>query len=70
MLWNLAGHWFIGLPLGYAFCFMLGIGVIGLWWGLSIGLIICGVALAIVWTLRIHQLEQTLAEPEELGARS
>ena len=37
MLWNLAAHWFIGLPLGYALCFIAGLGVIGLWWGLSVG---------------------------------
>ena len=49
MLWNLAGHWFIGLPLGYTLCFVVGIGVIGLWWGLSLGLMICGVALLLVW---------------------
>lgn len=49
MLWNLAGHWFIGLPLGYWLAFVLGIGVLGLWWGLSIGLMICGVALLLVW---------------------
>jgi MATE family multidrug resistance protein len=56
MLWNLAAHWFIGLPLGYGLCFVAGLGVIGLWWGLSSGLIICGVALLIVWSRRIHQL--------------
>lgn len=56
MLWNLAGHWFLGLPLGYALCFSFGLGVIGLWWGLSTGLIICGVALLIAWTRRIHAL--------------
>ena len=39
----------IGLPLGYVLCFRLGFGVVGLWWGLSTGLIICGVALVIVW---------------------
>ena len=54
MLWNLAAHWFIGLPLGYWLAFGLGIGVIGLWWGLSIGLMICGIALLIAWTRRIH----------------
>jgi MATE family multidrug resistance protein len=32
MLWNLAGHWFVGLPLGYWLCFVLGYGVAGLWW--------------------------------------
>lgn len=56
MLWNLAGHWVIGLPLGYALCFTAGLGVSGLWWGLSTGLIICGVALLIVWSRRIHAL--------------
>jgi MATE family multidrug resistance protein len=49
MLWNLAGHWLLGLPLGYALCFAAGLGVVGLWWGLSTGLIVCGVALLIVW---------------------
>jgi len=49
MLWNLAGHWLIGLPLGYLLCFRRGFGVVGLWWGLSTGLMICGVALLVVW---------------------
>jgi MATE family multidrug resistance protein len=53
MLWNLAGHWFIGLPLGYSLCFLVGLGVVGLWWGLSMGLIICGVALLVVWSRRV-----------------
>ena len=52
MLWNLGGHWLIGLPLGYVLAFVMGFGVIGLWWGLSTGLIICGVALVIVWMRR------------------
>jgi len=53
LLWNLAGHWFIGLPLGYTLCFWAGLGAVGLWWGLSAGLMICGVALLIVWSRRI-----------------
>ncbi len=39
MLWNLLGHWLIGLPFGYVLCFVLDRGVVGLWWGLSTGLI-------------------------------
>lgn len=50
MLWNLFAHWFLGLPLGYTLCFSLGLGVYGLWWGLSSGLIVCGVGLLAVWT--------------------
>lgn len=49
MLWNLGGHWVIGLPLGYLLCFHWGYGVIGLWWGLSTGLVICGVGLLAAW---------------------
>ncbi len=57
MAWNLVGHWFVGLPSGYALCFVAGYGVIGLWWGLTIGLTICGVALLVVWSRRIHSFE-------------
>src|SRR5436190_4910928 len=56
MLWNLAGHWFVGLPLAYALCFRFRLGVVGLWWGLSSGLIICGVALLVVWIREIARL--------------
>ena len=60
MLWNLAAHWFVGLPLGYWLAFGLGVGVVGLWWGLSIGLMICGVALLVVWARRIHALQRIM----------
>jgi MATE family multidrug resistance protein len=59
MLTNLVGHWFIGLPIGYALCFSLGAGVTGLWWGLSIGLIVCAVVLLWVWHRRISRFEST-----------
>jgi MATE family multidrug resistance protein len=61
MIWNFFGHWVIGLPAGYVLCFVLGLGVVGLWWGLSTGLIICGVALLIVWAQRIRALKQNTA---------
>jgi multidrug resistance protein, MATE family len=54
MIWNLTGHWLIGLPLGYALCFGLGLGVRGLWWGLSLVLIICGTALLLTWQQRVR----------------
>jgi MATE family multidrug resistance protein len=52
MIWNLFAHWFVGLPLGYALCFMLGLGVVGLWWGLTSGLVICAVGLLTTWARR------------------
>jgi MATE family multidrug resistance protein len=56
MLWNLAAHWLIGLPLGYTLCFVAGLDVLGLWWGLSTGLIICGVTLLAAWTRQIARV--------------
>src|SRR4051812_4687341 len=62
MLWNLAAHWVFGLPLGYVLCFRRGYGVVGLWWGFSAGLIICGVALLIVWTRKGTRLAAASAQ--------
>ncbi len=59
MFWNLAGHWFIGLPLGYTLCFIVGLGVVGLWWGLSTGLIICGIALLTTWSRRVAAVNRS-----------
>jgi MATE family multidrug resistance protein len=52
MLANLAGHWLLGLPIGAALCFGVGWGVIGLWIGLCIGLVVVAVTLTIVWARR------------------
>jgi MATE family, multidrug efflux pump len=57
MLWNLGGHWLVGLPLGYLLCFRWNHGVLGLWWGLSTGLIICGLGLIVAWRKRGAELD-------------
>lgn len=49
MVSNLAAHWVIGLPVGYVLCFWRGWGVVGLWVGLSTGLMLVGVALLLAW---------------------
>jgi MATE family multidrug resistance protein len=59
MLLNLAGHWFIGLPLAYVLCFWRGWGVVGLWAGLSLSLILIGASLIAVWHRRSTALELT-----------
>ena len=52
MIANFVGHWLVGLPIGYLLCFTYGLGVIGLWMGLSAGLIVCGIVLTGVWHAR------------------
>jgi len=56
MLWNLAGHWMLGLPVGYLLCFSAGWGVKGLWVGLSVGLTSVGILLVSVWARRVPRL--------------
>jgi MATE family multidrug resistance protein len=57
MVVNLIAHWLVGLPTGYVLCFVLGWGVYGLWVGLSLGLIVTGVILFYVWTVKIRQYQ-------------
>jgi MATE family multidrug resistance protein len=54
MITNLAAHWLFGLPVGYTLCFSLGVGVVGLWVGLSTGLVIAGIVLTWFWSRRIR----------------
>ena len=56
MLANLAGHWLLGLPVGYALCFWRGWGVIGLWIGLSSGLFAIAIVLVTAWRRRVAAL--------------
>ena len=49
MIINVIGHWLFGLPVGYALCYWYGWGVLGLWIGLSIGLIFTALVLTGVW---------------------
>ena len=61
MITNLVSHWLFGLPIGYALCFTLGFGVIGLWIGLSTGLILAGAVLLFAWNREIHALDRRLS---------
>ncbi|HEX7879793.1 MAG TPA: MATE family efflux transporter, partial [Candidatus Eisenbacteria bacterium] len=45
MLVNLIGHWAIGLPIGVTLAFVMGKGILGLWGGLSAGLIVVSILL-------------------------
>ena len=54
MLANLIAYWLIGLPLSYVLCFRLGLGALGVWIGLCIGLMIIGSALLFAWHKRLR----------------
>jgi len=49
MIANFIAYWVLGLPAGYALCFHAKWGVIGLWTGLSIGLIVVAAIVLYAW---------------------
>ena len=50
MIMNILGYWLVGLPVSGALAFKAGMGPRGLWWGLTVGLVI--VALVLVGRVR------------------
>lgn len=49
MVWNLLGYWGLGLPLGCFLCYRLQWGVIGLWDGLCLALMLTATGLLETW---------------------
>lgn len=58
---NIVGHWCIGLPVALLLGFRFGLGIVGLWWGLCVGLTVVAVAL---W-VRFERLSRTEIRPIE-----
>jgi MATE family multidrug resistance protein len=56
MLVNLGGYWLFGLPIGYVLCFHYGFGVYGLWWGLTLALIVIALILLYSWQRHSREL--------------
>jgi MATE family multidrug resistance protein len=53
---NLVGHWLLGAPALLGFALVLGLGVVGIWWGFVVGLV--AVAAALLWRfLRLSSRE-------------
>lgn len=65
MLINLAGFWVGGIPLSLALGFTLGLGPVGLWWGLAGGLALVSlVLLARTWALLRRDVARVSVEAE------
>ena len=53
---HLIGYWVIGLPISYVLCFSFGWGARGLWIGLTVALILIGIALMAAWRRRMRAI--------------
>jgi MATE family multidrug resistance protein len=60
MLCHFAGYWVIGLPLGVLLGFRESLGAMGLWMGLSVGLILIGIVLLGFWRRTAARFEPML----------
>lgn len=68
MYWTLAGHWMLGLPVGAFLCFGVGLGVQGLWIGLSLALTAIACVLFGAWLRKIRSfLRLTSAAADPVG---
>ena len=70
MLVNLLGYWALGLPVSYALGFVAGLGPVGLWWGLVLGLGV--VATVLLTRVRIglrRQQARVIIDPAFAGGR-
>lgn len=56
---NLVGHWLIGFPLALWLGFSRGLGIVGLWWGLCVGLTVVAVLLFV----RFERLSRSAIAP-------
>jgi MATE family multidrug resistance protein len=61
---NLVGHWCVGLPIALLLGFHYEMGIVGLWWGLCVGLTVVAVAL---W-LRFERLSRNEIRPISAAA--
>lgn len=70
MYCGLVAYWFLGLPLGAVLAFRGNLGVLGLWIGLSLGLILTGVVLLGVWSRRSRALGLEITPPSPSACKT
>lgn len=58
MFTSVIAYWVIGLPLAWGMCFTFGLGVDGLWGGLTSGLVFAAFVLVAAWARRTRGLKE------------
>ena len=51
------GYWILGLPTAYVLCFASGWGVLGIWAGLTVALVVIGTVLIVAWRQKLHKTQ-------------
>ena len=56
---NLVSYWVVALPIGYYLCFGIQWGLVGLWIGLTVGLVLVAASLLLIWRRKSYILAKT-----------
>jgi multidrug resistance protein, MATE family len=67
MLINLLGYWVLGLPLSVYLGFVIGMGPVGLWWGLVLGLAVVAISLLVRVRGRLSQAQSRVVIDRHLA---
>jgi MATE family multidrug resistance protein len=62
MFANLVGHWLVGLPVGAVLCFGLAWQAVGIWTGLSLGLIFVAIVLLVAWRRSTRRMDRIVSQ--------
>ncbi|KAA3656588.1 MAG: MATE family efflux transporter [Calditrichaeota bacterium] len=66
MIFNLVGHWILGIPVGYLLCFYFDGGIWGLWIGLCIGLVFVSFGMLYYWLRYEKKLALGIVQRDQL----
>ncbi len=70
MLVNILGYWLLGLPVSYLLGFRLGMGPVGLWWGLVLGLAVVATVLLVRVRIALgRQQRRVIIDPGAASGR-
>jgi MATE family multidrug resistance protein len=71
MLVNILGYWLLGLPVSYLLGFRAGMGPVGLWWGLVLGLAVVATVLLVRVRIALgRQQRRVIIDPGAVPARA
>ena len=68
MLIAMVSYWLIGLPVAYGLTFVAGLGGIGIWWGLAIGLAAAAALMTTRLVIQVRRVGRRSGQPSSLGA--
>jgi MATE family multidrug resistance protein len=70
MLVNILGYWLLGIPVSYVLGFRLGMGPVGLWWGLVLGLAVVATVLLVRVRIALgRQQRRVIIDPGAASGR-